>query len=70
MYELEEVISKWFFVCMSSPSRYSTSGRLVGLLVTMAVGSAVLFLPIFGIVAFEQMLYFAGRARCFFDLST
>lgn len=55
-----------FFVRMrsllSSRLHYSTSGRLVGLLVTMAVGSAVLFLPIFGIVAFEQMLYFAGKA--------
>lgn len=27
----------------------------------MALGSAALFLPIFNIVAFEQMLYFAGE---------
>ncbi|CAB1113586.1 GT48 [Ectocarpus sp. CCAP 1310/34] len=38
----------------------SASGRLLGLLVSMALASAMLFLPVFNIVAFEQMLYFAG----------
>ncbi|CAM9288529.1 unnamed protein product, partial [Ectocarpus fasciculatus] len=38
----------------------STSGRLLGLLMSMALASAMLFLPVFNIVAFEQMLYFAG----------
>lgn len=41
---------------------HSTSGRLVGLLVCMALAAAMLFLPIFNIVAFEQMLYFAGES--------
>lgn len=39
----------------------STGGRLVGLLMCMAGASAVLFLPVFNIVAFEQMFYFVGE---------
>lgn len=34
----------------------------MGLLVCMALAAAALFLPIFNIVAFEQMLYFAGES--------
>lgn len=33
----------------------------MGLLVCMALAAAALFLPIFNIVAFEQMLYFIGE---------
>lgn len=33
----------------------------MGLLVCLALASAMLFLPVFNIVAFEQMLYFAGE---------
>ena len=54
----------FFFVVFSviSCAVYaSTSGRLVGLLVCMALAAAMLFLPVFHIVAFEQMFYFAGE---------
>lgn len=50
-----------FLFVFLSIRRRSTSGRLVGLLVSMAILSAALFLPILHIVAFEQMLYFAGE---------
>lgn len=60
-YDIKRYASPLFFGAYVCIYLRSTSGRLVGLLVCLALASALLFLPIFGIVAIEQMFYFAGE---------